>query len=153
MNILLIFATNSGGTQIASQVVQSELTNKKHIVTLKPAAETTPQDLGQYDLVILGSPSWDYEGQEGFPHADFMDLIGKSQGTTVTGKKFAIFGLGDSSYSHFCGAVDHLEEFVTDLKGKLVIESLKIDGFYFNQETNTELLKAWAEGISKTLSS
>ena len=151
MNILIVYATNSGGTQIASQSIQEVLTGKTHTVVVKQAAQTSPPELGQYDLVILGSPSWDYESQEGLPHADFIDLIKKCQGTAFEGKKFAVFGLGDSSYTHFCGAVNHLEEFVTSVKGTKSGESLKIDGFYFNQEKNTELIRSWTEGLSQTL--
>lgn len=152
MNILLVYATNSGGTQIASQIVTKALTKKNHLVIVKQASETTPQDLGQYDVIILGSPTWDYGGLEGQPHADFIALMEKCKGITAENKLFAIFGLGDSSYTHFCGAVDHLEEFVKSLKGKRIVDSLKIDGFFFDQKKNTELLKSWTEGVAKTLS-
>uniref|UniRef100_UPI0027BA3A6F flavodoxin domain-containing protein n=1 Tax=Desulfobulbus sp. TaxID=895 RepID=UPI0027BA3A6F len=43
-------------------------------------------------------------------------------------KKVAVFGCGDSSYTHFCGAVDQLQEKVEAMGGKVVNDPLKIDG-------------------------
>jgi flavodoxin I len=66
-------------------------------------------------------------------------------------KKFAIFGLGDSSYKHFCGAVDHLEELVKTMKGTLIVPSLRIDKFYSDQTGNMDKINAWADSVVTAL--
>ena len=151
MNILLLYATNSGGTQEASQILSESLSQGGHTVLMKEVAEVDPQDIGKDDLTILGSCTWDYQGEEGLPHEHFMEVIKKMEGQTRPEKHFAVFALGDSSYTHFCGAVDHLEAFVGKLQGHLILPSLKIDGFYFNHEKNSELLKGWAQKIAASL--
>ena len=40
----------------------------------------------------------------------------------------AVFGCGDSSYTHFCGAVDAIGQKAKDLGAALVVDGLKIDG-------------------------
>jgi flavodoxin len=70
---------------------------------------------------------------------------------TLPGKHFAIFGLGDSAYPQFTGAVNHLEEFVKKLGGKLVIESCRIDGFFFDQENNEKKLTDWSARLDNIL--
>jgi flavodoxin I len=147
MNVLQIYATNSGSTQLATDIVAQALRTRGATVTVKNASEATPDDLKSPDLIILSSPSWDYQGQDGQPHDDMMRFIGLSEGRILENKPFAVFGLGDSSYPHFCGAVDVMEQFVARMKGKLIVPSLRIDGFFFNQEKHTETLKTWVSTI------
>lgn len=148
MKILVLYATYSGGTQTAADIVATVLkTNTGSQVYVKTPTEIAPTDLANYDIVVVGSPSWDYEGKTGMPHQDFISFMEQSKSVDLTGKKAAIFGLGDSTYEHFCGAVGHLEDWLKGLKAQLCIESLKIDGFFFNQEASTENLKTWAQKL------
>ncbi|HLL60788.1 MAG TPA: flavodoxin domain-containing protein, partial [Candidatus Nitrosocosmicus sp.] len=62
--------------------------------------------------------------------------------------KFAVFGCGDSSYTNFCGAVLHLEEFVQKTGGKLVTDSLRIDGFFFDMDKSINLTKEWTKRLN-----
>lgn len=152
MKVLLVFATNSGGTQMASQTVTDALKNHGHEVTIKEVRETTFNDFTSPDLIILASPTWDYEGLEGQPHPDYRPFMEGFKDKKLPGKKFAVFGLGDSSYTYFCGAVTHLEKFVRDLQGTLVVDSLKIDGYYLDQAKNTQTLTDWANNLAGKLS-
>ena len=147
MKILVVYATNSGGTQLASDLVNEALSKKNHEVMVKEVRETKADEFAGFDLVILASPSWDYEGLEGQPHPDFRQFIDDSKGKTFSGKKFAVLGLGDSSYTYFCGAVTHLEQFVKETGGNLAVPSLKIDGFYLDQAGNSEKIQTWADSL------
>ncbi len=150
MNILLVWATNSGTTQTVAHVIHDALTAAGHTLTMKEARETTPEDFTAPQAVILGTPSWDFDGNEGFPHEDFLPLMEKVKTQTVA-KPFAIFGLGDSSYRIYNGAVDHLEKFVSDVKGTLLIPSLKIDRYYSDEAGNAAKVNAWTEELKKKL--
>jgi len=150
MNILLVYATNSGTTQTVAQMINDALTAAGHAVTVKEARTTTPEDFTSPQAILLGSPSWDFDGNEGFPHEDIIALMDKMKTTQVT-KPFAIFGLGDSSYKFYNGAVDHLEKFVTDIKGTLLVPSLKIDKYYSDMDGNNVKITAWLEELKKKL--
>lgn len=151
MDILILYATYSSGTEIACQTIEGILKQHNHTITRKMVKETPLDELTRYDLIILGSPSWDYEGDEGQPHQDFINFITTNSPHTLPSKKFAVIGLGDSTYAHFCGAVDHLENFVKQVKGELLLPSLRVDGFYFNQEKNLEQIKQWAQEIASMM--
>ncbi len=152
MNILVAYATNSGGTADAAKIVNTALTSGNHQVTTKMIRDVNPDDLAAFDLILFGSPSWDYQEKEGVPHEDFIAFMEKMKGKTLPNKNVAIFGLGDLSYTHFCGAVDHLEDFVKTMQGKLASESLRIDGYY-TQPGNQEKVKSWAEHLLSTIKS
>ena len=56
-----------------------------------------------------------------------MDIYDDMEGMDFTGKTFAVFGSGDTSYEHFCGAVDILEDKIKELGGNAVLPSVKIE--------------------------
>lgn len=149
MNIGIFYATYSGGTQVATDFLATDLKTAGHTVDLKPIAETTFDDLLKYDLRIFASPSWDNESEEGQPHIDFINFIKANGGKSFAGKPCAIFGLGDISYGHFCGAVDHLQEFVKKSGGKLDIESLRIDNYMIDIDGYNKKLSDWAKTFIK----
>ncbi len=151
MNILLVFATNSGGTQMVSEEISKVLQAHSQTVTQKMVTDASVDEFNNYDLVILASPSWDFNGMEGMPHEAYLPFMDSAKGKTFEGKKFAIVGLGDSSYTHFCGCADHLEKFVSEMKGVLFTDTLRIDGFFFNQQENLAKVTAWAEQLSSKL--
>lgn len=146
MNILLVFATNSGGTAAAATMIADQLTGKRHAVTIKEAKDAGTDDLTAASFVILGSPSWDYNGLEGQPLPEMAEFIDRCKNIQLEGKPFAVFGLGDSSYTSFCGAVTYLEAFVKRAKGTLVFPSLKVDGFYMKSEAGEQITK-WADEL------
>lgn len=147
MNVLLAYATYSGGTQAAAEFVNQTLTGLGHQVTVKMISELSFEDTLSYDLRIFASPTWDNEGLEGQPHMDFVTFMNNSAGKKFDGKPCAVFGLGDSSYGHFCGAVDIIADFVKKAGGTLVGEPLKIDGYLFNMDANNQLLSDWANKL------
>jgi flavodoxin I len=155
MHILVAYATNSSGTLVTSVVIATILKNAGHTIAHKDIRAVLPNELTNYDLIVFGSPSWDYnspEGRlEGQPHEFFRKFIKEADSISLPNKRFAIFGLGDTAYIKFTGAVDHLEVFVKKMGGKLIIPSLRIDGFYFNQEDNEKKAALWADELAKAL--
>ncbi|PIR61396.1 MAG: hypothetical protein COY81_04420 [Candidatus Pacebacteria bacterium CG_4_10_14_0_8_um_filter_43_12] len=150
MNILIVFSTYSGSTMSAAQVAQQVFEATGNQTALTPTLEAKPQDFNDADLIVIASPTWDYQGEEGQPHEDFVQAYQTFAGQTFPAKKFAILVLGDSNFSHFCGAADHLVKWVADLQGKLATETLKIDQYYFNEPENAAKVKTWAEKLAQS---
>lgn len=150
MNILIVFTTNSGSTLAACNIAEEILVSLKHAVIKKNPKDTSYEDLLTADTIILASPSWNYGELEGQPHEDFLPFFKNLEGKTLEGKPFAILGLGDSTYMNFCGANDHLSNFVKTIHGKLISTPLSIDRFYQKKE-NPELVKSWAHSFVVSL--
>ncbi|MBL4902064.1 MAG: flavodoxin [Desulfocapsa sp.] len=124
---LIVYGSTTGNTEIVAEQIAEILKDKGVEVTLKNVVDATVAELGkEYDLTVLGASTWgeeDIEFQEDF--AQFFEDMDKAE---LKDKKVAIFGCGDSSYEHFCGAVDELEAKAETLGAKLVGDSLRIDG-------------------------
>lgn len=151
MKVLLAYATYSSGTEFVSELVEKMLATPQRWVTRKNIQDVDPKELKRYDLIIFGSPSWMVNKQDGMPHEFFVAFMEKMQGQKLSGTQFALFGLGDSAYNTFTGAVDKLTLFIQELGGTLISEPLRIDGYYFNQQANDELIIAWTKELSKKL--
>lgn len=149
MKVLLAYATYSSGTDLASQLVASVITKRDIAVDRKDVREVALDTLRDYDYIIFASPSWRTRKGDGQPHEFFLDFMDQAATADFTGMKIAVFGLGDTAYTHFGGAVDHLVEFVKGKGGELIGQPLKIDGFYFNQPENEKRLTDWAEALLK----
>lgn len=147
MKITIIYATNSGGTMYASQIVQEVFKQKGYEVALKEVQTATLTDIEMSDLTILASCSWGDNNSQGQLPEQFDGFLNLVDGKTFPQKRFAIFALGDSSYTYFAGAADHLEDLVGNMQGLQLGETLRIDGFYFKEEENTKLLEIWANSI------
>ena len=131
-----------------ANLIADVLREKQHTVTVQHVRESKPaQFSGPYEAVLIGSPSWDYQGKEGQLHEEMRTFLESAEGVSLEGKKVAVFGLGDSSYMYFTGAVNYLEKFVADHHGSLLIPSLRIDGFYFDLEKNEQLARDWAQQL------
>lgn len=155
MKIYLVYGTNSSGTQAVSEIIGDVLQKAGHDITIKRANEPGADALTGYDVVILGSCTWErFEGKkrlEGQLQQHMYDLVQKFQGEKMPGQKFAVFGLGDNSYTSFCAAADHLEQFVNDLGGKRIVTTLRVDSFFFDMENNRERAAEWAKKIQSVL--
>lgn len=143
MNILLLYATNSGSTEMAANEIVGHLNG--HSVTMKRITEATNEDIRNAEMVILGSPSWDHDNKEGQPHDDFFSWKEQLDTSVFSGKKIAIFGCGDSSYQIFCGAVDELTRWMQEWGATLSVEPLRMDKYYYQLAQNQELISEWVK--------
>jgi flavodoxin I len=148
MKTLLIYATYSGSTLEVSNFIAGQFIQKKIHITIKDARDIEPEIYKNYDLILLGSPTWG----EGEAHELFKRLFEKSENKKFPQKKFAVFGLGDTSYQIFCGAADSLEEYVQKIEGKIIIETLKINNFYFNQNEELPKITSWVKKMLASIS-
>lgn len=125
--ILIVYGSTTGNTESVAERVASTLSKAGHEVALKNAADIAAKGLAEgFDLVLLGCSTWGDEDIE--LQDDFVPVYENLEEAGLGGKKVAVFGCGDSSYTHFCGAVDAIEEKAASLGANVVVGSLKIDG-------------------------
>jgi flavodoxin I len=151
MKTTIIYSTLSGSTMTAADVVAAVLRAAGHEVDVLMADGVNKDTVKASGAIIFGSPSWEDEGKDGQPLPDVTRFIKSLTAEDVAGKKLGIFGLGDTSYPHYCGAVDVMEGLFKGINLTPAVESLRIDRYYSLPDNETKT-KTWAEGLAKALS-
>lgn len=151
MRVVVLYETNSGSTYLAAQQIQAVLNAQGHETDLVKARDAHVETVIEYNALVIGSPSWWVDNQEGQPHKAVTALLDQLREYNLHNKPIALFGTGDSSYAYFCQAVDVMEQFVSDVVADKVVDPLKIDEYYFHQERNNQLIREWAEELSERL--
>lgn len=124
--VVIIYGSTTGNTETVAEFIEKNLASKGFQVTRKNVTDAKLSDLGGADLALLGCSTWGEDSIE--LQDDFIPFYESLDSASIKDKKIGVFGCGDSSYTYFCGAVDAIEEKVSELLGKLVVEGLKIDG-------------------------
>lgn len=123
-NIAIVYGTSTGATKdIASEIKKA--IGKGDIYDV---ARVTPEQLKPYDFLILGASTTGY----GDLQDDWETFLPKLENLDFSGKKVALFGLGDSSsYSDtFANGMAHI---YTGLKDKAeIVGSVSTDGYTFD---------------------
>lgn len=145
MKILINYATVSGNSAMLAQQLSDKL-KKMHgdkEFVYKDADNCKGEDYSQYDLVLYVSSSWD-DGDLNMIAEEYLNQL-----PDLGGQKFALIGLGDTSYPHFCGAVKKTEAALQAKGATLVGTAHKIDGFVEDEIVAKAL--AWADEVVKGL--
>jgi len=141
---LIVYGSTTGNTESAARQIGKILTREGVEVRIQDVVKTKVEELGQgVDVTLLGASTWgdsEVEFQEDF--ATFFEEMDKAN---LKDKKVAVFGCGDSSYTHFCGAVDQLQEKVEGMGGKVINDPLKIDGDPGDGASDVE---SWAQEVA-----
>lgn len=146
MNVLIVYVTHTGSTLYAGKEVMAVLSTQ-HNTIMKTAPETTIEDINSADLLVVGSSSWDWQGNRGYPLAEMMTFLDGLATMDFSQKKVALFGCGDRDFEHFCGALDVIWNRLTGLGAKLLVEHLRINRYFMDEFSNQELVRQWAQKL------
>jgi len=144
---IVVYASESGNMESVAEEVVKGLEEAGLDVTLKNAEDSDVKELSEYDLVLLASSTWGDEEKE--LHVSMVDFYEDLNGIDFSRKPAAAFGCGDSDYTHFCGAVDLLEERLNE-KGANLLHDLG-EGFRVDGDPDQEIFenaKAWGKEIA-----
>lgn len=136
MKILIAYASYSGNTKEVAEFIAAYLKEEQFYVDLHHIDVEPFIDVSSYDMIFLGTFTWDY-GQTPDEVKDFVYQIGYKP------KRVAIFGTGDTQFGkehHYCMAVDKLVRFYES----------KWDGLKIEQSPRghqEHLIKTWVKGV------
>ncbi len=145
MKILVAYATMSGTAMLVAQAIENKLNEVGgHQVEVKDMMELQPADLLNYELVFLGSSTWD-DGRYNDVSREFFGKLHEAN-IDLSAIKLAVFGLGDQFYPHFCEVVDLMKAELEAKGGKVYSEIPKVDGFPDDPEM--ERVQNWAAQVA-----
>lgn len=150
MKCLLVYGTLSGSTMTATELVGASLREAKNEVTTVSAEEANKDMVASHEVLVIASPSWEDRGLDGQPLPEVRQFIESFTTVDLSGKKISLLGLGDTSYPHYCGAIDVMEELLKKIQITPSIKSLRIDKYY-SLPDNEHKVKAWADAFAEIL--
>lgn len=110
----LFYSTSTGHTEDVAGLIKTELGDE----ATEPSdiGDATVSSLAEYDGLVVGAPTWNTGADSERSGTAWDNLLDDIKGLDLSGKKVAVFGLGDSlSYGdYFC---DAMEEIYTLFKG------------------------------------
>lgn len=121
--VIIVYSSLTGNTEEMSELIESGVKEAGIEVVRKDAYEAKAADLLQYDGIIIGVYTW---GDGELPD-ELLDFYEEMEELDLSGKKAAVFGSGDTSYTHYCGAVDIIENKLCELGADIVHEGLKFE--------------------------
>ncbi len=140
---LIVYGSTTGNTEYVADIAESVLKSSGFEVTKSNVSSVSAAGLCDgYDLSLFGCSTWGDDSIE--LQDDFIPLFDDLDKINAGGKKTAVFGCGLSDYTHFCGAVDAIEQKLNAL-GATVVDTLKIDG---DPQTERAEIEAWAKRVA-----
>ena len=137
MKVLIVYGSTTGNTAGIAEALGEQISGAGHEVTVKNAADVKAEGLcNGYDAVLFGCSAWGTDEVE--MQDDFNTLFEDFDAIGVSGRKAACFASGDSSFEHFCGAVDVIEQRLSGLGATIMEEGLKVEGDYSGSRDDVE---------------
>lgn len=161
----IFYGSATGTTADVAQRIASRLDIAD--ADIHNVADTAPDKLGNYDVLILGSSTWG----NGELEDDWYDFADGAAALDLSGKKIALFGCGDETMSDtFCNAVGELFSRFKK-SGAVFIGEFPADGYTFtaseasdgstmcglvidevnHPELTDERILLWAEQLKKEM--
>ena len=150
---ILIYGTDTGNTETLSEPIVEGLKAGGIEVTVKDVEDASVNELANYDLIVLGCPS--YGGEEDAEDIDnllegFHDFYNEMENISLSGKKSAVFGPGDSEEypDTFCKAVDMLEERLEKCGAEVIVDGFRVDG---DVDTAIGDAESWGSDVAQNI--
>lgn len=122
----LFFGSDTGNTEAVAKMIQKEL--GKQLVHVQDIAKSSKEDIDNFDLLLLGIPTWYY----GESQCDWDDFFPEFEEIDFTDKLVAIFGCGDQEdyAEYFLDAMGVVRDIV-EARGGIVIGHWPTEGYDF----------------------
>ncbi|WP_166246550.1 flavodoxin [Paenibacillus turpanensis] len=121
--ILMVYASMTGNTEDMADAIADGVRDAGIDITVKSVVDTNASELTEYDGILFGAYTW---GDGELPD-EFLDFYEEMDDVNLQGKKAAVFGSCDSSYSQVGAAVDILIEKSKEIGAEVTLEGLKIE--------------------------
>lgn len=122
----LFFGSDTGNTEAVAKMIQKKLGKK--MVDVYDIAKASKAEIENFDLLLLGIPTWYY----GEAQCDWDDFFPELEEIDFTDKLVAIFGCGDQEdyAEYFLDAMGTVKDIV-EPKGAIIVGHWPTDGYEF----------------------
>ena len=129
VTITLLSASQTGNARHVAQQLHDELSSAGLTVTHTPVSEYKPKALAneQYVIVVTSTQGEGEPPEEAFA---FFKFLASKKAPSLDQLHFAVLGLGDSTYTHFCQAGKDLDQRLEALGASRLLPRVDADVDY-----------------------
>lgn len=133
MQITIIFGSSGGVTKEIAQKISNNLDGETELIDV---ANATIENFENSSILILGTSTWG----EGDLQDDWEDFIDNLDNIDFSGKKVALFGVGDqdSYYDSFLNGMGTLYAKVKEKGATIIGDGVDLSDFDFEESTAIE---------------
>ena len=116
--VAIVFGSDTGNTEDVAEKIHDRLGKLGISSDIVCVTDISPAAIKDYDLAILGIPTWDFGGIQ----IDWEDLSDELESLDLSGTTVALYGLGDQfGYAdYFVDAMGWLQEYVSKAGARLI---------------------------------
>ncbi|MFB2829420.1 assimilatory sulfite reductase (NADPH) flavoprotein subunit [Aeromonas jandaei] len=137
-SLTILYGSQTGNAKGVASAIKAQAEARGLPVTLASMADYKPKQLKKEShlLVIVSTYG---EGEPPESAVDLHDQLKKGKVSKLEGLKFAVLGLGDSSYEFFCQTGKDFDDFLTKAGAERIHELASLDVDY------QDAAKSWGE--------
>lgn len=122
----IFFGSDTGNTEAVAKMIQKQLGKK--LVHVQDIAKSSKEDIDNFDLLLLGIPTWYY----GEAQCDWDDFFPELEEIDFSTKLVAIFGCGDQEdyAEYFCDAMGTVCDII-EAKGATIVGHWPTESYEF----------------------
>lgn len=148
-NLTILYGSQTGNAKGVATAIKAQAEARGLPVTLASMADYKPKQLKKESHLLVVVSTYG-EGEPPESAVDLFEQLKKGKVGKLDGLKFAVLGLGDSSYEFFCQTGKDFDNFLASAGAERIYELASLDVDY------QDAAKAWGEqalnAITATLS-
>ncbi|WOE65679.1 assimilatory sulfite reductase (NADPH) flavoprotein subunit [Aeromonas allosaccharophila] len=149
-SLTILYGSQTGNAKGVATAIKAQAEARGLPVTLASMADYKPKQLKKESHLLVVVSTYG-EGEPPESAVDLFEQLKKGKIGKLDGLKFAVLGLGDSSYEFFCQTAKDFDNFLATAGAERIYELASLDVDY------QDAAKAWGEqalnAIAATLSS
>jgi sulfite reductase (NADPH) flavoprotein alpha-component len=128
-SLTILYGSETGNSADLARRVKTQAEAKGiKVAVADMAGYKTRQLKDEQDLLLVVSTHGEGDAPE--PAAEFFEFLFGRKAPKLAGIRFAVLGLGDSTYEHFCGAAKRLDERFLELGAERLADRIDCDVDY-----------------------
>ncbi|WP_421202067.1 assimilatory sulfite reductase (NADPH) flavoprotein subunit [Aeromonas enteropelogenes] len=148
-NLTILYGSQTGNAKGVASAIKAQAEARGLPVTLTSMADYKPKQLKKESHLLVVVSTYG-EGEPPESAVDLFEQLKKGKVGKLDGLKFAVLGLGDSSYEFFCQTGKDFDDFLSKAGAERIHELASLDVDY------QDAAKAWGEqavaAVTATLS-
>ncbi len=140
--INILFGSQSGNAQNLANVIGESLENEGFPIQVLDMGEVDPENIHNMDTIMVVTSTYG-DGEPPDNASEWMSYLKFTEEMNLSHVKYAVLGLGDNYYPHFCQCSKDFDHYLSKHGGQSLIRRLDCDLYYEEQypEWLGELIK------------